>query len=221
MCSADKEAAADSSSSIPTASGPSTLAAAAPAAVTAFGTTVPSTSTALKTAQALGVLGRIGSSAAAASSSSGGLHTLTQSDRDLIMGILGPGAMHLQLQPAGPAAGHLTGVAAEFRAAAREAQSTKRVFRGEIDLAVEISLMHQQQQHGGGGQQQYHQHGVDEVSSKVAAGSMGTDLMISYHQQQQQHPAEGHAAAAAAAVSSPRESFDIDDLLNWSQDNMG
>ncbi|WIA09423.1 hypothetical protein OEZ85_008828 [Tetradesmus obliquus] len=227
------------SSSSSASAGPSTSAAAAAAAAAAnppipdpaaHDSSSSSSAHMVQTALLLGVLGR-GSS----SSSSRGqeqqqqLRSLTQSDKDLISGILGPGGIKLQLQPAGPAAGHLSGIAAEYRKAAVAAHSSGHVYRGEVDLARELAALNAHsshnsaawvQQHGGAGA------GTDVSSVGSAGSSYGKGLLQAASPSSGRHAADVAGANASAATAdeavSPtgRGSFDVDELLAWSQNNM-
>lgn len=173
----------------------------------------------VKTAYLLGVLGH--ASAGSSSSSSVGLslsqpHSLTQADKDLISGILGPGGMQLQLQPAGPAAGHLRGVAAAYRAAAAAARGSRCVFRGEVDLARELAALNSSSSTS--------MH--DSSAAAAVRGGAQRQQQQLQRGERQQHAAGASAAGAAgsSSVGSPaaagRTSFDLDELLTWTTNNM-
>jgi hypothetical protein len=180
-----------------------------------------SSSNMVHTAVLLGVLGRGSSSS---SSSRGQVRSLTQFDKDFKSGILGPGGIRLQLQPAGPAAGHLSGIAAEYRKAAVAAHSSRRVYRGEIDLAREIAALNADSSDSTAA------HVGVRVGTAALGGSSG--IRDSRSVQSGVGPSSvtqsvgvgGEAAPAAAGdvAGSPsgRGSFDVDELLAWSQNNM-
>jgi hypothetical protein len=182
-----------------------------------------SSATLVQTALLLGVLGR-GSSSSSHGQGQQQLHSLTQADKNLISGILGPGGIRLQLQPAGPAAGHLTGIAAEYRRAAVAAHSSKRVYRGEIDLAREIAALNADSSNSSAVR-------VRQQTGAAASGNTGSSGSNGLLQaaggsssNRQLFAAEALEAAAAAvgAHESPtgRGSFDVDELLAWSQNNL-
>jgi hypothetical protein len=184
-----------------------------------------SSATMVQTALLLGVLGR-GSSSSSSSHGQGlqQLHSLTQADKDLISGILGPGGIRLQLQPAGPAAGHLAGIAAEYRRAAAAAHSSKRVYKGEVDLAREIAALNDDSSNSSALR-------VGRQTGAAAFGSAGSSsskglLQAASGSSSDRHllaaDSSGAAAAAGGAQESPtgRGSFDVDELLAWSQNNL-
>jgi hypothetical protein len=136
-------------------------------------------------------------------SSSAGNGAWPSSDGELIQGVLGAGGLALALQPAGPGAGHLPGVAAAYRAAALVAADSGRAFQGEIDLALELAMLqslqeHRQQQQEGTGS------GGEHRGQRARAGG---------------EAAPGVATAAGAPSAAASGSFDIDELLTWSTTN--
>lgn len=155
------------------------------------------------TAHALGVLGR-SSAKADSSSSSGASGALAAATRgggtgngsDPVTALLGPGALRLQLQPAGTASGLLplfsSLAAGEYSAAAAVAKSSGRVFRGEADLAHEIAALHNQ----------VHMAAEEQPRHGLAAHGGGGGGA-----KQQRHGDDDGL-------------FDVDELLLWSQSNL-
>jgi len=205
-----QEIAADAAAA---SAGSSRSAAVAPVAGAGMGS---SPAAAVQSAMLLGVLGP-GSYDSSSSSSSriGSRYSLSQADRDLIQGILGAGGMRLQLQPAGVAANQLAGGAGEFKAAAQAVADTGRVFRGEMDLALELAMLQSLQEHQQHQHRQQHGKGGELWGSAWDAHGQGAA-----GQQQQPGDMVGLGAASAARATHSTSSFDIDDLLTWSHTNM-
>lgn len=169
---------------------------------------------AVQSAMLLGVLGP-GSYDSSSSSRIGSRYSLSQADRDLIQGILGAGGMRLQLQPAGVAANQLAGVAGEFKAAAQAVADTGRVFRGEMDLALELAMLQSLQEH------QQHQHRQQHgKAGELWGGAWDAHGQGAAGQQQQPGDVGRLGAAPAARATHSTSSFDIDELLTWSHTNM-
>ena len=185
------------------------------AAATVGGVPIPGG--AVQSAMLLGVLGP-SSYEASSGSSSGSRYSLTQAERDLIQGILGSGGMRLQLQPAGLTAGQLPGVAAEYRAAAQAVSDTGRMFRGEMDLALELAMLQSLQEH-----QQHQQRQQDRGEP-----APGKEWGLAWHGHGatagttvvQHGQAASPGAVTAARATASTSSFDIDELLTWSHTHM-
>jgi hypothetical protein len=181
----------------------------------------------VQTALLLGVLGRGSSSSSRGQEQQ--LRSLTQADKNLISGILGPGGIRLQLQPAGPAAGHLAGIAAEYRKAAVAADSSRRVYRGEVDLARELAALNADSSSSSAARGLQHV-GVGAGAGVLAIGSAGSNHSNSAgvaagpssgSQSVGEAGVEASAAADYGSVSpTGRGSFDVDELLAWSHNNM-
>jgi hypothetical protein len=118
----------------------------------------------------------------------------------------------------------LTGIAAEYRRAAVAALSSKRVYRGEIDLAREIAALNADSSNSSTVR-------VRQQTGAAASGNTGSSGSKGLLQaaggsssNMQMFAAEGseEAAAAGGAQESPtgRGSFDVDELLAWSQNNL-
>lgn len=103
----------------------------------------------------------------------------------------------LPTAPAGPTAGHLPGVRAAYRVAAASSVADSgppRMYRGGIDLAREIASLHHQRQDAQPLQQQ----------QQVVGAHLGAP-----------HPPAAAAVTGSSALRS--DSFDVDELLGWSQ----
>jgi hypothetical protein len=177
----------------------------------------------VQTALLLGVLGRGSSSSSHGQGQRQQLHSLTQADKDLISGILGPGGIRLQLQPAGPAAGHLAGIAAEYRRAAVAAHSSKHVYRGEVDLAQEIAALNGDSSNSSAALVRRPAGAV--ASAARCSGIKGLLRTAGEPRSDRQMAVAADAEASVAADEAAegltgRGSFDVDELLAWSQNNM-
>ncbi|WIA29507.1 hypothetical protein OEZ86_012008 [Tetradesmus obliquus] len=113
--------------------------------------------------------------------------------------------------------------------AAVAAHSSRRVYRGEVDLARELAALNARSSHSSAARVQQHAGvgaGTDVSSVGIAGSGYGKGLLQAAGPSRGRQAADAAGAnascAAADEAASPtgRGSFDVDELLAWSQNNM-